>query len=40
MTRKWFKSEDKIITEIKQNDFNYLLNDINGQTMMAFYEAI
>ena len=39
-TGKWFKSEDMKINEIKQDELIYLLSDINGQTMMAFYEAI
>ena len=40
MTGKWFKSEDRKIIEVNQDELVYLLSDINGQTMMAFYEAI
>ena len=40
MTGKWFKSEDRKIIEVNQDELIYLLSDINGQTMMAFYEAI
>jgi ubiquitin C-terminal hydrolase len=40
MTGKWFKSEDRKIIAINQNEYNNSLNDINGQTIMAFYEAI
>ena len=40
VTGKWFKSEDRKIIAINQNEYNNSLNDINGQTMMAFYEAI
>ena len=40
MTGKWFKSEDRKIIEVNQDELIYLLSDINGQTMMTFYEAI
>ena len=38
--KKWFKCEGENINEINLENDNKILNDIKGEIMMVFYEAI
>ena len=38
--KKWFRCEDENIKEINQMELSQILNDVNGEIMMAFYEEL
>ena len=39
-TKKWFKCKKEEVKIVESNDHDDMLNDLNGELVMAFYEAI